>query len=514
MKNFGDKLKKHYKPIVFFLCFALFNAILLYWSFISNQLTIGKTFIFMLLGSFLLEATLCVVLHFAKKRQWKIEKIFLIFGLTIGSVFVLVMPPGRAPDEASHFFRIYEIIEGHIVSDTNDDGKIIGSEEPGSIMIVEKIASNNDITYREIAEHLGDMDNDEKIFVTTTAYKYNPVSYAPQIVGMGIGKILNFPILISSYIAKFANLFFCVFILYFCIKKTPILKNIIFLLAFLPISLQSMCSLSADGVIFVSAVALVCFILYSIYSRKTPFTKRHFFFMLILCILLMISKIVYAPLCLILFCIPKERFGNNRKKMSWIFGIGILVITVFLIWYFISPSLLPNTDPNAQISLILHNPIKFFFIVINTLTYNIHQTLFFFSGTFGGYLEWYNVMPTLVYILTIYTILVLLCAKARQTIHTTKTLKIFSIIIFLSIILGIYTTMFIVWTGAGKTIIEGVQGRYFLPALLLIPICFLPTVKSKTQKIVSKIPSENYYLYAFIAFECIYTISTIACAHI
>lgn len=505
-------IKSHYKFLLFFLCLSSFNAVLLYWSFVSNSLIIGKTFIFMLIGSLFLETSLCVILYFTKKHQWKIEKIFLIFGIAIGSIYTFAIPPGRAPDEASHFFRIYEILEGYIVSDTNEG--VAGSNEPSNIMIVEKFAANNDTTYKEVIEHLGDRDNSEETFINTTAYKYNPVSYAPQIIGMGIGKILHLPILVSTYIAKFANMLFCIIILYFCIKKTPMLKDIIFLLAFLPISLQSMCSLSADGIIFVSAIALICFVLHSIYSRNTQFTKKHFFIATSLCILLTISKIVYAPLCLILFCIPKERFGNTHKKFFWVFGVGIITIVAFLIWYFASPSLVVITDSATQISFIVHNPIKYLAIVTNTLTSNIHETLFFFSGAFGGYLEWYNVTPTLVYILAIYTTFILLCAKARQSLHVTKTLKLFAIFLFPMTILAIYTTMFITWTEVGKTIINGVQGRYFLPILLLIPICFLPIKKLKAKKPSFSNDHQNYYLYAFVVFECVYTISIIACAHI
>lgn len=507
-------LKAHYKFLLFFLCLSSLNAMLLCWDFVSNSLGFGKAFIFMLIGSLVLEAFLCIILYFAKKRQWKIEKIFLIFGIIIGGIYTLAMPVGRAPDEASHFYRIYEILEGHTISETGVDGITKGSNEPTEVSIVGSFSANPNTTYQEVIEHLNDQANGEKVFLSNSAYGYNPISYTPQLIGMSIGKILHLPLLVSAYIAKFANFLFCIFILYFCIKKTPILKKIVFLLAFLPVSLQSMCSLSADGIIFVSAVALICFVLYSIYSRKTPFTKRHFLAATILSTFLIISKVVYLPLCFILFCIPKERFGNIKKKLLWIFSAGIVTVTIYLIWYFISPPVISITDSSTQISFIIHNPLEYLAIVIHTITLNLDNTTFFFSGAFGGYLEWFNVTPTLAYILAIYTVFVLSCAKARQTFHITKSLKILAILLFPTIILAIFTAMWVTWTEVGRTDIAGVQGRYFIPILLLIPICFLPISKSKNQKTIAEKSKENYYLYAFIIFECVYTISTIACAHI
>lgn len=518
MKSFGTKIvilvKTNHKLLFFFLCLSVFNVILLCCDFSSKNLGFGKKFIFALIGSLLLEIFLCVILYFAKKHQWKIEKIFLIFGITIGSIFTLAMPLGRAPDEASHFLRIYEILEGHMTSDYNAEKDLLGSEEPGDIMAVERFSVNhNGLTYKNIIEHLGDHADGEVIFVDNTAYGYSPISYTPQIIGMGIGKILNLPFIISAYFARFTNMFFCIIILYFCIKKTPILKEIVFLLALLPVSLQSICSLSADGLIFISAIALICFVLYSIYSRKTPFTKKHFFAITALCLFLTMGKIVYAPLCFILFCIPKERFGSTRKKLFWIFGIGAITITTYLIWYFIAPPVRSITEPGTQISFILHNPLKYFAVVVHTITANIYDTLFFFSGAFGGYLEWYNVTPTLVYIIALYTVFVLLCARARQSVQIPKNLKVLAAILFPTIILAIYTAMFVTWTKVGESRIDGVQGRYFLPILFLIPICFLPIKKAKSQKTSPSFP-QNYYLYAFIIFECVYTISTIVCAHL
>ena len=91
-----------------------------------------------------------------------------------------------------------------------------------------------------------------------------------------------------------------------------------------------------------------------------------------------------------------------------------------------------------------------------------------------------------------------------------------------------FTTMFIQWTKVGETVIDGVQGRYFLPIMLLIPIWFLPISKTpqslfttkanlpthstneKHQKQTLQIPSQNYYLYTFLIFESIYAITAIA----
>lgn len=471
----------------------------------------------MLIGTILAEIALCYILYFAKNHQWKIEKIFLVLSLIIGSIYVLALPVGRAPDEASHFFRIYEITEGHFTSDGDENHTFAGSVQSKDIAIVEKFAKQN-VIYSEILNNLGSQAGEEKAFITTSAYGYSPLAYAPQATGMLIGKVLHLPFLISAYLAKFFNLFFCITIIYFCIKHSPFLKKFIFLIAFLPISMQSMASLSADAPIFVSAIALISFVLYSIYSYKNTFSKKHFFIILALCLFVSISKIVYAPLCLILFCIPKERFGGKdlKRKLFWIFGTGAIVITVYLIWYFISPPTITVSNASEQISLIIHNPIEYLSIVARSISTN---AIMYLSGTFGGYLEWFNVTPSKFYIFLSLIIFIILCIKTRPKYIIPKSLKILSISLFAIISFAIFTAMFVTWTKSGEIIIDGVQGRYFLPIVLLVPIWFLPAQNSsaKNKTAITKSPTEitdNYYFYAFFIFESIYVISTIATTHL
>jgi len=78
--------------------------------------------------------------------------------------------------------------------------------------------------------------------------------------------------------------------------------------------------------------------------------------------------------------------------------------------------------------------------------------------------------------------------------------------------------MYTGWTKPGETTIDGVQGRYFLPILLLIPLFIIPA-KPKSQKLATKpkpssIINQNYYIYGFFIFESVYAIATITCTHI
>lgn len=514
-KSYGTKIKKFFKSNCKFIILASFlsllNIFFLIWGFKSNSLNFGKVFVVVLISSIILEIVLCTILLIAKRKSWRIEKIFLILGLIMGAFYVFAIPVSRAPDEESHFFRIYEITTGHIVSDTADDGITHGSTQASNIEIVRDFKENN-VKYVDVINNLStQVDNTEKSFVRTSASSYNPIIYSPQIIGMSIGEALDLPFLINAYIAKLFNLLICIVILYFSIKYIPFLKEFIFFITFLPITMQAICSLSADGFITVVAIALVSFVLYSIYSMKTAFTKKQYLIMLLLCLVLSLSKIIYAFLCFLLFAIPKERFKNQKTKLISIFTIGGICAIVLFSWLYFSSPLNGDIDPTNR-QLLFSNPLKYIAIFIHSLSTNFYLYL---NGMLGGYLEWFNITLSPLYLFPSTIIFILLCKKAREIYPITKSMRIISASIFVIIFLLSFVAMFTQWTRPNEIIIDGVQGRYFLPILLLAPIIFITAKKTNhTKKAITNYLYQNYYLYTFFIFESVYAITMIACTHL
>ncbi len=512
MKNFykfKNFFAKNYKFILLTSGLTLLNILFLCYNFKDNQLVFDEVFVYVLVGSVLLEIVLCSIVIIAKKHSWKIEKLFLVLGLIIGPLYSLAIPIGRAPDEESHFFRIYELSKGHFISDTDEYGSI-GSIEASNIEIVRDFKENN-VTYAEIFENLSIYpDESNQTFIKTSAYSYSIISYLPHVIGIKLGQTFNLPLLVTAYIAKLFNCITCILLLYLSIKFIPFLKECIFLIAFLPITMQSMTSLSADGFIIATSISLISFVLYSIYTMNTTFTKKHYTFLLFLCLVLSLSKIIYALICLFIFAIPKARFRNQKTKLITIFSIGGICLFTFIFWLVISPTATLIDTYNRN--LVFNNPLHYGAIFIYSLSYNF---LLYLAGTFGGWLEWFNISLSWLYLFPSIIIFAFLCKQAHDTFYVDKTVRYLSIFIFITIFMSTFIAMFTSWTKPGANIIDGVQGRYFLPILLFIPLAFMSNPKSNHKSnFKSTKLSQNYYLYSFIIFESIYAITTIACTHL
>lgn len=506
LKNIKNFIKSNSNYFCLFAGLSILNFLLIFLHRHSFSIPLTIIIIF----AFILEIILSFIILRAKSKSWPIEKIFLILGLIIGLTYVFTLPIGRAPDEKSHFTRIYEITSGHLISETNNDG-FIGSIEPENLNIVVNY-SDNDVTYEEIATDLFDMPSEEETFISTSAYTYNIISYLPQVTAVFLGRLIGLPLLICAYLAKLFNFLACFIILYFCIKYIPFLKKSLFFLTFLPISMQAMASLSADGLAIASSLALFTFVFYTTYQQKNLLTKKQLLLALVICIFIVLSKIVYAPLCLLLFLIPKERFGGTKSKLLWAFGIGTISVAVLLIWHFIMPEVQSVSDSNIQLASIIKTPHRFLASIFGTIIY--HFSLYL-NGMLGGFLEWFNIHLSSIYLTAATIIIAFLCYSESKTTFIKFSHKIIIELLSALVIFLTFTAMYIQWTKNGELIIDGVQGRYFLPIFLAIPILFLPTKrKQPSQSMYPAKFAQNYYLYGFLAFESVYALTAIACAHI
>lgn len=452
------------------------------------------------------------ILFLSKQKSWKFEKIFLILAIPIGILYILLIPIGRVPDEGAHFARIYEITTGHFVSDTDEYG-MPGSFEDSNINTIVSM-SNFTIHYNELPSYSSIYANsDNQEFISTSSYNYNIINYFPQVIGMSLGNLLHLPLLISCYIARLFNLITCILIIYFSIKHIPFLKKAVIFITFLPITMQEICSLSADGLPIATAIALISFVLYSIYSIKNQFTKKQITAMVALCIILCLCKTIYAPICLLLFAIPKERFGNSKRKLLTIFGTGIACSALLIGWLIATPPLVSISDSGVQTVSIIKHPIRYLGILINSILVN---SGLYISGIFGGFLEWFNIDLSFLYTICTYTVFIIICSEARKLWTISKTFKNIGIFICTTIIIGTFTIMYTQWTKNGETIIDGVQGRYFLPIFLLVPIFCLHTKKLlpniRNLKIIPE--KQNFYIYGYLIFISFFALNHIVATHI
>lgn len=184
-----------------------------------------------------------------------------------------------------------------------------------------------------------------------------------------------------------------------------------------------------------------------------------------LLLIIFITKNVYLFLAFLLLLIPKNKFKSN--KYTSVFLIIFFMFMLYFIWNKINDlygySFSVN-DSQLNRNLIIHSPIKYFIIFINTLIKNSNS---YFSTMIGRYLGWLeiNIGNFYYYCFVLLFIIFLLWDYDDRIKIDVKLLSFIIIVITFGMIL---TALYLVWTPHKYTIIAGVQGRYFIPILLLL----------------------------------------------
>src|ERR1043165_2935158 len=72
--------------------------------------------------------------NLAKTGSWfaRLDKCYLTIGLVFGLAFLVVTPPFQIPDEPNHFFRCFQISEGHVRPEIGES--LPGGEIPQAVI--------------------------------------------------------------------------------------------------------------------------------------------------------------------------------------------------------------------------------------------------------------------------------------------------------------------------------------------------------------------------------------------
>lgn len=493
------------KYISLFACLFVINY--LFFALTNDYyVSIGKDSIFkyVILGSSIFELIFLFLISYLKKINLKIHTIYLIFSVLIGVLYMIVLPIGSVPDETNHFFRTYEITEGHLVSDKNDDK--IGGRVFDSNMDLISISDLSNYNYKNVKNNLfvKSDSHDKKFYTFANTSLYSFLSYIPQSIGVGIGKIFNAPILISAYLGRIINYLFFVIIIYFSIKYIPFGKNTLFLISFLPMVMQEAISLAPDAMTNAVSIALVSFVLYMRFDHNSgSMTKKKMVLLSILTIWISMLKIVYLPICLLVFLIPEKKFTNKKDKLLKIGLLAFSVIFLNLFWLKISSSYLvefrPGVDSAAQVSFILHNPYSYIKILFNTINNNF---VTYFNTMLGTNLGWLNIYISNNYLFVYFLIIVFTIFLDKNIKLDLTSKKLFGFVV-LSVVILTFTSLYIQWTPLMNPQINGIQGRYFIPILFMILLMI------KSLKIKINLLDNEKNIFLFVAMINIYVLVTV-----
>ena len=398
------------------------------------------------------------------------EKLFLYTVPFICLLFLIIMPMYRGHDENRHMLRIYEISEGHLLTEVHDNA--VGTPLPKVVIDGTGKYWREEMTYNDILD-LKDTKidySDKKITNMDTVAIYSPIQYIPQAIGMVFSRLISDNLLSMLYVSRLFNLIVCIILLYLSIKLIPFGKLLVYLIAILPLSIEAFSTMSPDGITISLSILLIAYILNIIFKKDKVVQKKDVIIISIMSVIIALCKIVYVPLVAAILLIPSSKFKSKKSKVlvsTFIIGISLIAN---LIWFKISTSyleIISNGSSTDKIINVLTSPISYLRMLLYTINYNgstYMERLFGSVLAMGEFVKLYFAVPF------IFSMFFLFESATNKELKK-RFSKFQNIVIFLIILIVIglvFTSLYVQFTDETSMTISGVQGRYFIPILLLI----------------------------------------------
>lgn len=407
------------------------------------------------------------------RKNKPIEYTFASIAMFFGLAWVLLVPPFQAPDEPAHFLRAYMISEGHFFGVNNENKRMLGYTVPLSLPILISDVGMNEIVFNyekkqdiSLLVHATDIGLNPQIAQFIGFYNtclYSPVPYFPQALGISLGRMLDLPVLYIFYLGRIFNLLFYIVICTIAIRFVPVLKLTAMISALLPLSLFLAASLSADGVLIATCLFYTCYVLYlALDQDKKNVSLKDIGILTGTAAVIALSKGPYIVLCLLYFLIPCIRFKN--KRWFWLGGMSVVSLGIIAAaaWSYSLRSLYVPLPVSIfeQWTMIIADPFQFIAKIMRTFYWQGNLIRMAFS------LGWLDVQLPAGIIYSYAGLLVVSSLKYSGEILKTSAFRdkgIGILTLLLLICVAICMAAYLSWPQQSDNVIEGVQGRYYLP---------------------------------------------------
>ena len=436
--------------------------------------------------------SVCVLIFFKDLLLKRLEFVTLIILLSFGTA--LTFSHGFMPnswDEQVHFSCTYQMSAFGQVPDSASYEDYYQLRYPSADTEEEQamLAAYADGNAAETARMTPD-------YPYTTMF--GRVGYIFQALGMALARLFGLSFTGQIYAANLFNLLCYALVSALAVKWCRIGKYALFFVALLPVQLVLATSFSYDA--FVNAFLMLGYALFTqeYFAEGTLNLKRAAAGIVIMCIGIL-PKAVYFPILFLWCLLPKEKFSDQKKRV--VFWGCVTLAALALAATFVLPTVLsgsggtdlysdprrPAANTGAQLSMILHHPLKYAKLLLsNILSWQLPY--YFGDLVWTNYVYPGRYVGTGRYLVPILFTFIAATQGSRGEVETgsLKKLKLGSLIVmFLSECL-VWTALYLAFNPVGAERIKGVQGRY------LIPVTFLMFLLFYNRKVRCDLKEETY----------------------
>ena len=444
----------------------------------------------------------------------RLSWLYVCYALPIGLFLILATPPFQTPDSINHFFRAIQISNGHVFSER------AGSTSGGAID--ESVVGFTDIFFPMAAHPAVKFDASmeagmagrewggvKRVVEFPGTAIYPAYAYLPQVVTIGVARAVGVRVPTTYRLTCIVDLLMSIALTVVALLHSRRTVLWIFATALLPSTLMLYSSVSQEVLLLPACLLLVAALDRAIFDGK-PLSNARLFCLTLVAVACITARPPYMGLLLLGFCPALQwESGGGRyaggRRVIWL--IAALVVSAAVVMTCSLSAWAPVPPPRSeagQIAWVLHHPSEIPRIAWATLRQN---GVFYYESMIGvlGWLDthmhkdYYRVAAVVCVSLVIVTVLDRRGA-ARAIRGTDRAVVALALVASVSMI---FAALYVSWTPVGQRVIEGVQGRYFLPLLPMLAL-LLPE-RTGTHKDPSALVALKAMCLAIVLVFPIYT---------
>lgn len=438
-------------------------------------------------------------------KEIKPETFFLLSVIPLSAAYLVLMTPLSVPDAGAHFSAAYRFSNillnkepwGGRIDDINFFQNI-NNHYPNTrdfLLIKSNIslwAKNTELT--------------EWPHKSQNMEYYSIFCYLPQVLGLYLGRLLRFGSVLTVYLSRLCMLIAYIFSCYNAIKKTPIGKFIFAAILLLPTSLMMSSAISYDSLVLICTLN---FLACSLRLYHEPESRSALIECIIWAFFVGAVKgggyLVLLPIVFI-FIYPGKK--HTWFKTAAIIGSGLASVLLFDVILPAGTKLFQfggEKSDKLYASYALEHPLKYLEMVFET--YLVQPDLLIQMGGTGlAWLEY--TLPSLVIVgfMLVIGIYSIYEEDYMQLNNKDKNILLFTIFL----VFFLTPVMLLSWTSAESDVIQGLQGRYYLPVFPLMIIVItkfklhIGNNGEKTEPHRQEISRLCYHIYALLSCLSIY----------
>ena len=476
-----EEIKEHKKEILCSCCVLFMTLLFVCFKYLQFDWNSGSVQNILLFTATLLIGVsifLSISLYFCHPQKIHLSTGIVIF--SVGIVYMCTMPISMVPDESVHLFTAYHTSNMMMGIDEN------GCKEKRCVMMREEDAQYLHQSYNytdesvvSLLSQIGQKSTNENLVPSGWDTMYgNEYRFIPCSLGITTGRLLHLNTVSIFLLGRLFNFVFYVVLSMLAVYLIPFGKLLLFTILTMPMSFQQGMSFSYDVCVNSIAFLLAAIAFKFAYEDTKTVNWKKAMPLLFLTLILAKAKghayitIALLPYIILLMnhlkCSSKKQTKIILKTlfavlMVVIVGLGIMMIinNNHLVPY--TPVYLSYADAEKySISFLLNHPRYVPRIILGTIfVYGPYYLLTFV----GHLLGWLELEISSIYIKIELIILALFIAFS-DTKKITSNKRTVSIIASLISIVFIFAGLLLSWTPINTVLVQGVQGRYFIPVAL------------------------------------------------